>query len=82
MPPKTITSKTNLDVPKNKQDADGNEIVDLTSKTTVVMTKKAPHHKEGEEVQVHPKIADLFIERGYAVAKGKKEKGDDENENA
>jgi hypothetical protein len=77
--PKTITSKPSLDVPKSKQDADGNEIIDLTSKKTVVMTDKAPHHKKGEEVSVHPKIADLFIERGYAVAKAKKGASEDEN---
>ena len=75
----TITSKANLDIPKSKQDADGSEIIDLTAKKSVIMTDKAPHHKKGEEVSVHPKIADLFIERGYAVAKGKKGAQDDEN---
>jgi hypothetical protein len=42
------------------------EPIDLTAKTPVTMTAKAPHHKEGEVVSVHPKIAELFIKQGFA----------------
>lgn len=68
---KTMTSK-----PEKAKDKDGSEIIDLTEKKTVFMTDKAPHHAAGEENRVHPKIADLFVKRGYAKYK----KGDEGDE--
>lgn len=84
---KTITSKPD----KVKKDKDGSEIIDLTKKVNVTMTDKAPHHAEGEVTAVHPKIAELFVKRGFgklgSVLKSAKkaaasegEEGDDENE--
>jgi hypothetical protein len=48
--------------------------VDLTEKTTIYATAKAPFHKEGAEMVVHPEMAKKFIANGYATEKkGKKE---------
>lgn len=47
----------------------GSKGVDLREKETVYATMLAPHHKEGEAVVVHPKLAAHFKKQGYATAK-------------
>lgn len=66
---KTITTKA---------EGKGEEVIDLTEKQTVYATEKAPHHQEGEEMIVHPKIADQFIKKGFATEAAPKKKGDKE----
>ena len=52
-----------------KAGKDAGEAIDLAEKTTVYATKKAPYHKEGDEIIVHPKLAEHFIEKGFASEK-------------
>lgn len=52
-----------------KKDKEGNEIIDLRDKVTVVATKDAKHYEEGKEFMCHPKIAEKLIENGYAKLK-------------
>lgn len=42
------------------------EMIKLTDKVTIIAKKGAKHLKAGEEYQVHPKIAETLIEKGYA----------------
>ena len=40
---------------------------DATAKVKMIATATAPHHKEGEEFEVHPNIAhNVFHKKGYA----------------
>lgn len=50
---------------------DKSEIIDLTDRVTVYATAKAPFHKEGDEMVVHPKMAEKFIASGVATEKKK-----------
>jgi hypothetical protein len=45
------------------------EISDLRERTTVYATAKAPFHKEGDDMLVHPKTAEHFIKKGFATEK-------------
>lgn len=58
------------------KDKDGTEIIDLMQKVTVYATGIAPHHTEGDEITVHPKVAEQFIKNGFATESkdGKKTK--------
>lgn len=52
----------------------GSKGIDLREKAKVYATDKAPHHVEGEEIEVHPNLAADFIKRGFATkSKSKKE---------
>lgn len=42
------------------------KIVDLTDKVTVIATKDAPYHKEGEEVECSPTVAQKMIDNKWA----------------
>lgn len=43
------------------------KIVDLTKRVKVKCTKDAPHHEEGEIVEVAPAIADYMVKNKWAV---------------
>lgn len=47
------------------------QYIDLTEKVTIYATAKAPFHKEGAEMVVHPKMAEKFIASGVATEKKK-----------
>jgi len=39
--------------------------IDLTEKVTLYAPKGAKHHKEGEEVNIHPVLKDKFLSHGF-----------------
>lgn len=45
------------------------QYIDLTESKTIYATAKAPFHKEGDEMVVHPKMAEKFIAAGVATEK-------------
>jgi len=47
------------------------QYVDLTDTVKIYATDKAPYHKEGEEINTHPKMAENFISKGFATEKKK-----------
>lgn len=61
-------------MPKEVKKKVEGEVVDLKEKTTVYSTDKDPHHETGEEMSVHPKVAEKLIKKGLATEKpvGKK----------
>ena len=64
-------AETKLKNGMQKAGKEAGEPIDLAEKTTVYATKNAPYHEEGEEISVHPKLAEHFIEKGFATAEAK-----------
>jgi hypothetical protein len=56
---------------ETKKGSGKSEVIDLTEKVTVYATSKAPFHKDGDEIVVHPKMAEKFIASGVATEKKK-----------
>lgn len=54
---------------KEKKEAKKEEMIRLADKVTIIAQKGAKHLKAGEEYQVHPKIAEHLVEKGYAALK-------------
>lgn len=52
------------------------EAIQLREKTTVYATAKAKQYKEGEPIVCHPKLAEHYIEVGFATEKPKAAKKD------
>lgn len=60
------------------------DVINLRDKVTVYSTDKDPHHKTGDPIVCHPKIAQDIVKRGLATeaktSSSKKDKGSDDIE--
>lgn len=58
-------------MPKVKEEV---EVIDTRDKVTVYATSKAPHHKAGEAVEIHPNHKEKYLKAGWFTEEPAKEK--------